>query len=69
VDEFTLERYPHGLPSRELRMKPGPPPRLRPRWDDPPEVIAERRRVLCDDVPTWIGAHRRLADAIRRLAA
>lgn len=68
MDWLTAERYPGGVPIRELRTRPSPPPRLRIRWDDPPEVIAERRRILCDDVPGWIIAHRLLTGAIRGYA-
>lgn len=70
MDEFTLERYPHGVPGHEQRAQPTPRPRrVKPRFHDTPEQIAERRRVLCADVPSWLPAHRRLVDAIRRWAA
>ena len=70
MDEFTLERYPHGIPSRELRTRPTPlPRRQRIRYHDSPEVIEERRQILCADVPSWLPAHRRLVEAIRTWVA
>jgi hypothetical protein len=67
VDELTRERYPE-IPWWESRTKPSPPPRIRVRYDDPPEVIAARRAVLCADLPSWMVVDRRLIAAIRTVA-
>jgi hypothetical protein len=71
VDELTRERYPE-IPWWESRTKPSPPPpspgRPRLRHEDPPWVIAERRAVLCADLPAWLVDDRRLIAAIRTVA-
>lgn len=68
MDELTRERF-GSIPWRESRTRPSPPPRRRIKYDDSPEVIAERVRILCDDMPAWVAADRRLTRAIRRWVA
>lgn len=73
MDELTRERFGFGIPWSELRTRPSPPPPREPRpprrFNDPPEVVAERRRVLCEvELPSWLLADRRLIAAIRRVA-
>jgi hypothetical protein len=69
MDELTRERFGLSVPWREPRTRPSPRPRPKIKYDDSPEVIAERVRILCDDLPARVAADRRLTRAIRKWVA